>query len=220
MNWKRVAGILYPVLIWMTIPILFILTSNTQKTHAGVIRRAELSIEHPLTIRLAIGRTTAVTFPVRPEKVVAGSPQAVEINFLNRDLTIRPLDTKPGNLIVYTKSSRYVILFLLASESSYDDAVVVNSFTSGSHPLRLNADSFVVEDIRVREAGSKSTSTISALISNEDRVLESESFPDALKCRSCIMRRDSSRSRLVCLKAVSTLECQTHGKRITLERMR
>jgi hypothetical protein len=128
---------LYPVLIVLC--ILAILA--THKAHAGHVRQLELGPDKPGVVNLAFGRTTAISFSVRPEKVVPGSPQAIEVTFLGKDITIRPLTSKPGNILVYTKSSRYVILLQLGSESKYDDVVkVAPSFSKV--PLKLLEDSY------------------------------------------------------------------------------
>lgn len=108
---------------------------------AGQIRRLELSEDHPGTVVLALGRTTAISFASRPEKVVPGSPQALQINFLGSDLTVTPVSRKPGNLLVYTKSGRYVILFRIGSDSDYDDVVKIGALGRG-RPVHLLTDSF------------------------------------------------------------------------------
>lgn len=125
-NLKRFLFILYPALILSAMLIL----SVTKPSHAGVIRKIEVTPEKSGVARLALKRATILSFTSRPEKVVPGSPESLEINFLGKDLTIRPLSTRPGNLVVYTKSGRYVILLQMTGEQSYDDVVEVNSVSS------------------------------------------------------------------------------------------
>ncbi len=185
---------------------------------AGTIRRAELSPDRPLVVRLAMGRSTAISFAVRPEKVVPGSPQALEINFLGRDLTLRPLGSRPGNLIVYTKSTRYVILLQVVSEVAYDDAVVVNAVASTARPVRLELDTFVMEEITLRDKVTKAEIVLDALVRHDGRVIESSSFPEGLRCTGCILRRDRGNAQLMCGRTVRNIECRVDGRAMTMNR--
>ncbi len=215
MNWKKIAYLLYPILIGILLPVLFFWAGRSEhEARAGVIRYAELSPERPLIVRLAMGRTTAITFSTRPEKVVPGNPLAVEINFLGRDLTLRPLEHLPGNLIVYTKSNRYVILLQVVPENVYDDAIVVNGVASYSKPIRLIEDTFTVEEIKITDSATKKDSSISVLVRREGRVLESDAFPYGLRCKSCVLKG----TQLVCARPVKRLECKVGGKEQILER--
>ena len=110
-------------------PLIAALIAYPCEGWAGQVRRLELTEDHPATVVLALGRSTAISFLSRPEKVVPGSPQAIQINFLGSDLTITPVSRKPGNLLVYTKSGRYVILFVIGTESHYDDVVKVGALS-------------------------------------------------------------------------------------------
>ncbi len=135
---KKFLHILYPVLIFSIIPILYFL----KESHAGSIRKIEVSQVRSGVVRLAVGRTTVISFLSRPEKVVPGSPQALEVNFLGKDITVRPLSTRPGNLIVYTKSGRFVVLLQMGSDSNYDDVVEVVPVMS-KHGVNLLKDTYV-----------------------------------------------------------------------------
>lgn len=219
MKWRRIAYLLYPILVGFLLPVLFYMAGmHVQEAKAGSIRRAELSTERPLTVRLAIGRSTALSFPVRPEKVVAGNPQALEVNFLGRDLTLRPLGQKPGNLIVYTKGNRYVILLQLTSEGAYDDAVLVNSFASYSRPLRLSEDTFLVEEVKLKETQTKKVSKIPVIVRRQGQILESEAFPDGLKCAGCVSRKHSGAAQLLCANSKRVHECRVGRASFILER--
>ncbi len=219
MNWKSVAYILYPLLIGTLLSVLLYSAINSDPiAMAGTIRKAELSSERPLIVRLAMGRTTAVSFTVRPEKVVPGNPQGVEINFVGRDLTLRPLGHNPGNLIVYTKTTRYVVLLQIGSEASYDDAVVINAFSSHSRPIRLAEDSFLVEEVELRDLTAKSGQPLSVLVRREARALESDSFPEGLRCKGCVLSREKSRTLLICKSEIKSLDCTTAGRSLKLIR--
>ncbi len=219
MNWKRMAYLIYPFLIGFLLPIIFFVTSgHDYEAKAGIIRHAELSSERPLKVNLAIGRTTVISFATHPEKVVPGNPQAIEINFLNHDLTIRPLASRPGNLIVYTKNNRYVILLQVVSETSYDDAVSVNTFSSNNRSLRLTHDTFVIEQVKLHNLVRKTKTSITAMISHQERYLQSDSLPPDLKCKGCFLRKHPIGSELVCSNPISILECQMNGSQYTLKR--
>ena len=137
---KKILFLIYPVLIFLIAQILYF----TKISHAGNIRKIEISQIKSGAVRLAIGRTTAISFLSRPEKVVPGSPQALEVNFLGKDIAIRPLSTRPGNLIVYTKSGRFVILLQMGNDSNYDDVVEVVSVMS-KRGINLLRDTYVKE---------------------------------------------------------------------------
>lgn len=92
---------------------------------AGSIRKIQVSKVKSGIVRLASGRNTTISFLSRPEKVVPGSPQSLEVNFIGKDLNIRPLGSRPGNLTVYTKSERIVLLLQMGNESNYDDVVEI-----------------------------------------------------------------------------------------------
>ena len=128
----------YPVAI---LGIALGILLHSKESQAGSIRRIEVSSSKSGTVRLALGRTTVISFLSRPEKVVPGSPQTLEINFLVKDITIRPLSGHPGNLIIYTKSGRFVILLQMGNETSYDDVVEVVPVMS-KHGVNLLRDTY------------------------------------------------------------------------------
>ncbi|MCM0606265.1 MAG: hypothetical protein KA715_09255 [Xanthomonadaceae bacterium] len=128
---KRFFFILYPSIILS----LMLFVSVTEKSHAGVMRKVELSPGKSAIVRVALKRVTILPFLSRPEKVVPGSPESLEINFLGKDLSIRPLSHEPGNLIIYTKAGRYVVLLHMADKYNYDDVVEI---TSSHSKRRIN----------------------------------------------------------------------------------
>ena len=220
MIWKRIAFLIYPFLIGFLLPVLFFTVGgHNPEAKAGIIRRTELSPDRPLVVRLAQGRSTAISFGTRPEKVVPGNPQALEINFLGRDLTLRPLGGKPGNLIIYTKSNRYVILLQMVSDTSYDDAVSVNSFPSYGHPVRLGDDTFLIEEISIQEVASKKQTSLSAFVRREGKVLDSDSLPDDLRCKGCILKKQNNSTQLLCGHSIQVLECRQNAVPVQLKRI-
>ena len=108
---------------------------------AGVIRKIQVSPTKPGIVKLCLLRQTAISFLSRPEKVVPGNPSALEINFIGKDVILRPLSTHPGNLIIYSKSERNVILLQMGNESNYDDVVEVGAVTT-SKKINLLKDTY------------------------------------------------------------------------------
>ncbi len=219
--WKRIAFLLYPFLIGIC---LFLLVYRAllpiSPAYAGQIRRAELSQDRPLIVRVAPGRTTVLSFSVRPEKVVPGNPQALEINFLSRDLTIRPLGAHPGNIIIYTKSARYVVLLQLTSESQYDDVVNISSANTRSKPLRLSEDTYRIEDWHLNYPLEKTDFSFMVLLHLSGKIIEAQELPSDLRCKNCIVKKQDSLIRISCTKEIQTLECRTSGKVARLERVK
>lgn len=217
MNWKKIAFLLYPLFITLLL-ICLCLRSSIPIAVAGTIRRIEITPDRPVIIRLAQSRTTAVSFSVRPEKVVPGNPDALELNFLGRDLTIRPLGPRPGNLIVYTKSSRYVILLQLSSEAGYDDAVTLVSAGSKGKILKLSDDSFQVVDFKMTFPEASSNRTASGQLSHVGRVLLTQELPLPLRCKGCLIKKRDDSVELSCSHDIIKIECSTSGRPFVLER--
>jgi hypothetical protein len=213
---------LYPVLIVLC--ILAILA--THKAHAGHVRQLELGPDKPGVVNLAFGRTTAISFSVRPEKVVPGSPQAIEVTFLGKDITIRPLTSKPGNILVYTKSSRYVILLQLGSESKYDDVVkVAPSFSKV--PLKLLEDSYRIVNfdlILKSKAGTSKPEQIPVMFSANEKSIEGTELEEALEqyapitCRNCVIHRETDSLKMSCAKPMQETHCHTPKGELLLRR--
>ncbi|MGK5083422.1 hypothetical protein WDW37_08945 [Bdellovibrionota bacterium FG-1] len=224
------------VFTWMVALLAFAPLSQ-----AGQVRKIELTEDHPATVTLALGRSTAISFLSRPEKVVPGSPQAIQINFVGSDLTVTPVSRKPGNLLVYTKSARYVILFVIGGDSHYDDVVKVGTMGRG-HPLRLLTDSFRLVSFKV-VAKSQAGEPIGGipreltlrLMTNEREI----SGPDLdelwglpgvmtgasktkLHCEGCLvrinLRINQGGIRITCIKPIEKIHCESKTVGLDLER--
>jgi len=214
MKWVRA---IYPILIALILAFLLVLASRKDlPANAGSIRIAILSPDRPLTVRLAQGHTTAISFAVRPEKVVPGNPQALEINFLSRDLTIRPLAPHPGNLIVYTKSNRYVILLQIGTDANYDDVVSVRASGVHSRIIRLGYDSFRVDDFLLKIG--KQESHISGEIQESEKYGSFQDLPKGLHCPGCVVKDGDTITDIACRSEISKLECKIGKQAITLLR--
>lgn len=204
------------------------------------MRRIDLSEDHPATVVLALGRSTAISFLSRPEKVVPGSPQAIQINFVGSDLTVTPVSRKPGNLLVYTKSGRYVILFSIGNDTRYDDVVRVGALGKG-RPLRLLTDSFSLAGFRVfarsrsgRALDGAPTEITLKLTTNGREISGSDlgvllSDPaisgngrsvNVPQCGGCIVRVEpAALARITCLKPIEKLHCGSKSATVDLERV-
>ncbi len=179
---------------------------------------------------MALGRSTAISFTSRPEKVVPGSPQAIQINFLGTDLTVTPVTRNPGNLLVYTKSGRYVILFRIGNESNYDDVVRISAGERG-RPVRLLSDSFQTIGLHIEEkpkigstpAGKNNDVTVLLASSGldvmgpdlNDLFATSEPF----RCKGCMVRMESDSVRLSCIKPITEIHCESSTVIVTIKRV-
>ena len=59
-------------------------------------------------VYLAVGKTTVLSFPMRPSKVIVGNQGSFAVQYIENDVAISP--TRPGvrsNLFVYVASRRF-----------------------------------------------------------------------------------------------------------------
>lgn len=203
---------------------------------AGHIRHMPISEERPGQVTLAFGQTTALSFFSKPEKVVPGSPQKLQIDFLGKDLTISPLARDPGNLLVYTKSGRYVILLKMGTAANYDDVVEIEPLAQTRRQrvsgaiLRLAQDSMEVQSIKVEftpkpgQGAGAFRRGIAASVSADGRRFESEDLldllqePKTLRCESCRVFPESRLVRIVCTRPLERLACHVPRGHLVLKR--
>jgi hypothetical protein len=77
-------------------------------------------------IRLAMGRSTVLSFTERPIKVVAGNSNYFNVEFVGNDVTLQPLANVESNMFIYTQSkSKFGFHLKVGSVSRYDDLVYV-----------------------------------------------------------------------------------------------
>ena len=222
--------------LYFAIVVVTLLVLIPRHLNAGQIRRLELTQDHPGIVHLAFGRSTAISFNVRPEKVVPGSPASLQINFLARDLTVTPVARNVGNLLVYTKNGRYVILFQLGSESQYDDVVQVSQ-GSGKSPLRVLEDSFKPISIELKfdpdpsskklrsPALQKSSQILTVGLSSNERKISGDELVQPLMsfrplhCDHCMVRReDNEFADITCSIPISEIHCLVTGGQLTIRR--
>ena len=218
MNFKKLAHLIYPFLVALILAVSLVLAMRTEPSaEAGMIRTVEISPEHPLVVRLAQGHTTAISFAVRPEKVVPGNPQALEINFLSKDLTLRPLAPHPGNLIIYTKSNRYVILLQIGSENNYDDVVSVRAYGALRHSLRLTDDTFHVDTFSLSSGQLKRE--IVGDVSGTGNHVTFDTLPLKIKCKGCIVKTVNALTEIACKDEIKKLSCKSGADLVQIVRI-
>lgn len=221
MSWKPILAQIYFLVVLGVLAVC-----GLKSARAGHVRQLEITPDVPGVVHLAFGRTTAISFSVRPEKVVPGSPQAIEVNFLGKDITVRPLSSKAGNLLVYTKTSRFVLLFQVGGESQYDDVVKVAPAFS-KRPLKLLQDAFRIVTLRIAPEKKDSEAKpieVPAMFRSDDKEVHGSELKDALQpylhlvCRGCVIRRDQDELRLTCSAAIETLHCTSAGLKLLIQR--
>jgi hypothetical protein len=222
---KWAGGILmpiYPVAVFCA--LLYFCTSTG---HAGVIRRISVSRDRPTVVRVARGRTTAIQFWIKPEKLVLGSPNRVQVDFLGKDVTVTPLAPDPGNLLIYTRDSRFVVLFQMVQGGLYDDVVeLVPAHSETGRAIRLAEDTYHVVGIHtVLEMNKKKQEAdFPAILKDEGRRLETDQWPEfvpshRLKCARCIVQEKNGNVMVICSQSLLKVECTApKGIKITFER--
>jgi len=211
---RKIIFFIYPAAIFS----IAIYLSFIQGARAGRVKVLTLSQDQPGKVVLALGKATAISFPVKPEHLVPGAPGSVAINFLGNDITVNPNARDPGNLLVYTKSGRYVIVFELGSGGNYDDVVKIHFGNEGT-PLRLMEDSYHVENLKVAlkaksKAGKDSVLDIPVFVTGNGTQLRSPELFDAfketkkLRCPGCVVSSKESSLQVSCARPIQDLKCE------------
>jgi hypothetical protein len=212
---------LYPVAVFLI--LIYFLTSPAQ---SGAIRRAQATEDQPTIVRLAKGRRTAIHFWEKPERVIAGSPGKVQIDFLGNDIAVSPLGTDPGNLLVYARGLRFVILFQMASEGSYDDVVLLTPGRSkATQAIHLDEDTYHIGSFKLtrRKLGEKTETITQVLLKNHGKsaVVEELGSLDGiknLKCGNCLYSRADR--TLVCPTPIEKVDCHSSdGFKLSIARV-
>ena len=220
---RKVAAVLYPLVVITGAILLFPVMNSL----AGSIRNLPITQFQPGKVFLALGHSTAISFPSKPERLVLGAPNRVAVDFLGNDVTVTPLAQNPGNLIVYTKSGRYVLLFELGSAAKYDDVVNIR-YGAVAQPLKLMDDSFHAVKFQIefkakKKSEKNSSIDTTGILSGSERRLDGDDFAAALKsikqlrCQGCtISTRDGF--QLYCIKPVTELKCDAALYSIKIKR--
>lgn len=224
-QWREfVSGIvmpLYPLAIFLVLFYYFTLNAN-----AGVIRQAVATEDKPTVIKLAKGRRTAIHFWEKPERVIPGSPGKIQIDFLGNDVTVAPIANDPGNLLVYAKGARFVVLFQMASKLNYDDVVkLVPGKSKATEAIRLDQDIYQLANFKVflEKSGTKNESESQALLKNGGKFAIISDLGDLnldkrMKCEKCVYSR--SDTALICKNPITKVECHAPGNfKLSLQRI-
>jgi hypothetical protein len=209
---------LYPFAIFFV--LLYYLTSTSQ---AGNIRRAEATEDKPTVVRLAKGRRTAIHFWEKPERVIPGSPGKVQIDFLGNDVTVSPLASDPGNLLVYARGVRFVVLFQMVGGNGYDDVVeLIPGKSKMLRAIHLDEDTYHLGQFKVVSElfGKKTETAAQAILKNGGKIalfddLDGFEKIKSIKCGHCVFSRIDR--TFVCQTPIEKIECHgTGGFKLTI----
>jgi hypothetical protein len=106
--------------------ILFCLTFFTISpvAHAGDARTLKLDDKKVGKIYVSFGKSTVLSFPGKPSKVVLGSKGAFTLEYIDTDLALAALSPNAqSNLFVYVQGRRFA--FDLISRSKNADEIVL-----------------------------------------------------------------------------------------------
>ena len=88
-------------------------------------RTVRLTEKDMAKIHLQVGRTTVLSFPVKPTKVILGNQGAFAIEYVENDLAIAPLHPRGRtNLFVYLEGRRFSF-DLESSDKKADEIVLI-----------------------------------------------------------------------------------------------
>lgn len=94
---------------------------KSSRRDVRTVRLGNLSIA---TIRVTLSRSTILSFPTKPNKVILGNQGMFAIEYVERDLAIAPLQSSAqGNLFVYMEGRRFA--FDLVTVSTSGDSIVM-----------------------------------------------------------------------------------------------
>lgn len=94
---------------------------NVARRDVRTVKLSNLSIA---TLRVMLGRSTILSFPTKPNKVILGNQGMFAIEYVERDLAIAPLQVgAQGNLFVYLEGRRFA--FDLITVTANSDSIVM-----------------------------------------------------------------------------------------------
>jgi hypothetical protein len=105
------------------IPLIIVL-STPVRIWAGDARTLRLDDKRVGKVYVSFGKSTVLSFPGKPTKVVLGSKGAFTLEYIDNDLAIAALTlTAQSNLFVYVQGRRFA--FDLISRSKNADEIVL-----------------------------------------------------------------------------------------------
>ena len=92
---------------------------------SGKVRNIRVNDQKMFLIRLKIGKSTLLSFPTKPQKIVMGNSALFKVEFVGNELALNPKGIIETNLFVYTKKKMYAFLLKVNQTGDYDDLVHV-----------------------------------------------------------------------------------------------
>ena len=105
--------------------------------HAKEARTVRLNDKKTARILITPGRTTILSFPSKPTKVILGNRGSFAIEYVEQDLAISALASGVhGNLFVYMEGRRYAF-DLTTTPSGGDEIILVRDSTDMQMPAKF-----------------------------------------------------------------------------------
>lgn len=121
-------------LISLTVLAFFFLT---QQSFGREARTLHLTDKKVAPIYVAPGRTTILSFPVKPSKVVLGNKGLFALEYIENDLAISAASTQShSNLFVYLEGRRFAFDLIGTSHNS-DEIVIIRDQKDVNVPVRI-----------------------------------------------------------------------------------
>ena len=108
----------------MRASIIFLMIVCALSAFATKARTVYLSETDMASIRVVPGRSTILSFPIKPNKVILGNQGMFAVEYVENDLAIAALRGEArGNLFVYMEGRRFA--FDLATVSASGDEIIL-----------------------------------------------------------------------------------------------
>ena len=91
----------------------------------GGVRTIYTNDQRMTKLTLRMGKSTVLRFPSKPIKAVMGNPDLFDVEFIGKDLTLRPKRMVETNIFIYTKERTFGFLIGVKNGREYDDLVHV-----------------------------------------------------------------------------------------------
>ena len=92
---------------------------------SGSIKEARIDDNKMQPVTLRMGKSTILRFEDKPQKVVVGNQNYLNIEYIANDVTIQPLGRVTTNLFVYTKKRVFGFILTVSVSGDYDDLIKV-----------------------------------------------------------------------------------------------
>jgi hypothetical protein len=112
--------------------------------HAGPVKQIELADSDVATIHTAVGFSTLIEFPAKPNNVVLGDQDSFKVEYIGNSITVKPLNPRgKSNLFVFTEFGRFNLVLVSGANGDADYLVKVRPAgepkeTLPPKPLLLN----------------------------------------------------------------------------------